>query len=171
MNLASLGSRRLGIGVRACALLVLAVALSGPVSADIESEVLNGVVVDQAWASPAAAGSKTRLSFRIDNRSGRNLILDDVSSGSAEAAQFFMSENSLSETPVDELFIPDQEVLNLDSSHLSVELIGLRRELRPGQTFDFELVFRTGRAPARAHIHAASDVPPPAASPADAGER
>lgn len=123
------------------------------VRGDASTQVLSGVVVEEAWAFPAQRGGELRLKFRIENASGRALVLEGVSSPLAESGLLLMVEKGFYDRPMEQLFVADQEVLELDTSHFTAVLTGLSRTLAAGEVIDFELVFRSGVVPAQAHVH------------------
>jgi copper(I)-binding protein len=149
----SAGTRSLRAPFRAGAILLFVLGVIGFARADIESEVMNGVVVNRASALPAPQGGATRLRFSIENSSGRNLVLVGINSASAEAGRLLMDEGGSLQLPLDQLLIPDQEAIDLRTSHITAEFSGLRRAIRSGDTLEFELLFRTGRVAASADVH------------------
>lgn len=121
--------------------------------ADELFEPLPGVVVDQAVATPAKAGGTSRLRFRIDNASGRDIALVGVrSDAAASGALIVMSPDGKPQEGAIFL-LREEELLDLGSSHAWAELRGMRRSLPNGGTLEFELIFRTGAVPGYAHVH------------------
>lgn len=108
-------------------------------------------------AEPADAGGATRLRFRVENASGRTVVLEDIRSPDAAEGALVVSGGDGAQPAAAGLLLLDQETLDLGTSHLGAELRGLRRALRDGDIIEFEAVFRTGAAPARAHVHAEGD--------------
>lgn len=136
----------------ALAIVIMATPLRSP--ADETSEVLSGVTIEDARAVPAETGGVTRLRFRLDNTSGRTVVLDGIRSPVASEGALVVSGGDGAQPAAAGLLLLDQETLDLGTSHLGAELRGLRRSLRDGDFIEFEAVFRSGTAPARAHVHA-----------------
>lgn len=141
-----------------CAALAIAlVAAPSRSRADETSEVLSGVTIEGARAEPPTPGGATRLRFRVENASGRTVVLEDIRSPDAAEGALVVSGGDGAQPAAAGLLLLDQETLDLGTSHLGAELRGLRRALRDGDIIEFEAVFRTGAAPARAHVHAEGD--------------
>lgn len=84
-------------------------------------------------------------------------MLEDIRSPDAAEGALVVSGGDGAQPAAAGLLLLDQETLDLGTSHLGAELRGLRRALRDGDIIEFEAVFRTGAAPARAHVHAEGD--------------
>lgn len=131
------------------AILIVPFAASG----DETVEILDGVLVEGAVMSAAEAGGASELRFRLDNASGRTLTLTGAGSPLAESGALVMRMPEDGPTEIDGLTVLDQEVLDLLSSHVWIELRGLEQAVQPGDTVDVELLFDTGAVGAIAHVH------------------
>jgi copper(I)-binding protein len=133
-----------------------AFGLQGPVAvrADESSEPFSGVYVEDAVATPAAAGEVSFVGFRIDNFSGRNLQLMGVNSDAAETTLVLVRRGGTGGRIANTVLVMQDETLDLRTSHMWVELRGLKSEVREGDLVPLELIFARGRVPAQAHAHA-----------------
>lgn len=142
--------RQLFIG----AVIALVLQVPSPWSeADTTTHVLDGVVVEDARATPTRAGERMILRFSVENTSGRTIVLEGVRSEAAEASSLFIVENGFYRRQAGELVLLDQETLDLGTSHIGAALTGLCKDYRIGDVIDFELVFRSGTVAASAHVH------------------
>ena len=133
--------------------LPAALMFAHPLEADELFEPLPGVVVDQAVATPAEVGETSRLRFRIDNASGRDIALVGVRSRAATSGTMVIMPPDSQPREGAIFLLHEEEVLDLGSSHAWAELRGMRRSLPNGGTLEFELIFRTGAVPGYAHVH------------------
>ncbi len=131
-------------------------ALSPPTSADESFEPISGVSVLNATATPADVGETTRLQFRLENFSSSDMTLIGVKSEKAGSGAIIVSdgEGGRSETP--QLLIKEEETLDFETSHIWLELRNLKEPATTGGVMPFELVFRSGALPGRAHVHSPS---------------
>lgn len=127
---------------------------TAPVLADEVSEPLDGVTVEDAIVWPAMKGETTRLEFRIDNAGPMSRALIGVSAPAAGEAVLMLRGIDGLARDAPQLSILAGEELDLRSSHTWVALRDLIEPLDEGDTLAFDLIFREGRAPAFAHVHA-----------------
>ena len=144
--------RTLVIGV-AASLMISALGQGTP-RADESSEPITGLYIEDAVATPADVGETAIIGFRIDNFSARNVTLIRVSSSNAESSVIVMRGGGIGVHIANSLSIMQDESFDLRTSHMWVELRGLRTEIREGDLVPFELVFARGRVSAQAHAHA-----------------
>jgi len=134
---------------------LLAVLLGvAPVFADEVSEPLDGVTIEDAIVWPAMKGETTRLEFRIDNAGPISLALIGISAPTGGEAELMLRGIDGLARDAPQLSILAGEELDLRSSHIWVALRDLIEPLVEGDTLAFDLIFREGRAPAFAHVHA-----------------
>jgi copper(I)-binding protein len=55
-----------------------------------------------------------------------------------------------------QLLIKEDETLDFETSHIWLELRDLKEPLKDGDMMPFDLIFRSGVLPGRAHAHAAA---------------
>lgn len=122
--------------------------------ADESSEPITGLYIEDAVATPANAGETAIIGFRIDNFSARNVSLMGVSSQIADSASIMMRGGGVGTHIATAASVMQDETLDLRTSHMWVELRGLKTEIREGDLVPFELVFAHGRVGAQAHAHA-----------------
>ena len=144
--------RTLVIGV--AAFLMISALGQGTTRADESSEPITGLYIEDAVATPADAGETAIIGFRIDNFSGRNASLMGVSSQTADSASIMMRGGGVGTHVTTAVSVMQDETLDLRTSHMWVELRGLKSEIREGDLVPFELVFARGRVIAQAHAHA-----------------
>ena len=133
--------------------LLLKVAVT-PSTADESFEPLSGVTVYDAVVDSAPTGATSRLQMKIENLSSEDITLIGVRSSIAASGALVVvggpepdAETSLV------LLIRQEETLDLQSSHIRLELRGLKSPLTKGDSAPFELVFRRGVALGMAHVH------------------
>lgn len=136
------------------ALLICLTGLSVTyVHADEAFEPITGVDVTEASATAAKVGGTSRLRFRIENFSGKTVVLTGVASANAETGAMLIKGKSSSAREANELIILPEEALDFKTSHIWLELRGLKKPLRNGDTTEFVLNFRQGTVPGVAHVH------------------
>lgn len=136
-----------GLTAAACAQLVFSA------NADESSEPISGLLVEEATVTPASIGSTAVGRFRLENLSGRTLMLKGAKARWAKTARIVIRGASGRVERISALTIKENEILDLRSSHLWVEFIDVKRPLQTGETIDFELVFAAGVVPVSAHVH------------------
>ncbi len=131
-------------------------ALSLPTFADESFEPISGVDVLNATATLAAVGETSRLRFRLENFSSADMTLIGVRSEKAVSGAIIVSDGEGGRSEAPQLLIKEEETLDFETSHIWLELRELKTTLKNGQSLPFELIFRTGALPGRAHVHAAT---------------
>lgn len=134
--------------------LMISALGQGVSRADESSEPITGIYVEDAVATPANAGETAIIGFRIDNFSARNVSLMGVSSQIADSASIMMRGGGVGTQVTTAVSVMQDETLDLRTSHMWVELRGIKSEIREGDLVPFELVFARGRVSAQAHAHA-----------------
>ena len=128
-------------------------ALSLPTFADESFEPVSGVTVLNATATPAAVGETSQLRFSLENFSSSDLTLTRVRSKMAGSGAIFVSDGKGGGSVAPQLLIKQEETLDFETSHIWLELRNLKEAATTGGVMPFELVFRTGVLPGRAHVH------------------
>lgn len=131
-------------------------ALIEPTAGDETFEPMSSVTVLGATATPATVGETSRLQFRLENFSSADLTLVGVTSKMAEAGAIVIADGVGGRSVAAQLLINEDETLDFETSHIWLELRDLKEPLKDGDTMPFELVFRSGTLPGRAHVHAAA---------------
>jgi len=124
--------------------------------ADESFEPISGVTILSATTTPAAVGETSRLQFRLENFSSADLTLIGVRSELAESGAIMIADGDGGSTVAAQLLVKEEETLDFQTSHIWLELRDLKALLEDGDTMPFELIFRNGVLPGRAHVH-----PPP----------
>lgn len=139
------------------ALLLLAIGLGGvdpgPARAHVDAEPLNDVLIEAAEATAGAVGGRSIVQFRIDNDSDRDLVLVEVDSPLADTSALVARGPVPGGREVVMLSLPSDDSLDFATDHIGVELRGLRRELKPGETVPLRLVFASEAVDAQVHVH------------------
>lgn len=123
------------------------------VSAHETVEPIDGVIIEHAAVKTAALGMTSRIGFLLENLSSRDLFLLGLESPIADAGALVLKGTDGRSMDVPVLSIRRNEVLNLRSSHLWIELRGLRQPIENDSVVHFDLVFREGSVPVLAHAH------------------
>lgn len=127
-----------------------------PSSADETFEPMSGVTVLGATASPADVAETSRLQFRLENFSSADLTLVGVTSKMAGAGAITITDGVGGQSVAAQLLIKEDETLDFETSHIWLELRDLKEPLKDGDMMPFDLIFRSGVLPGRAHAHAAA---------------
>ena len=134
-----------------CALLLLLSAR--PVAADSIVRLGNDLKIDSTSAQPAPAGGCTRVRLRVVNEGTRNVNLLGASSAVAEQTLLVARIDPINAVSLPSIAIPAQETLDLDSSHLWLELCGLNKPLAPGDSFTLTVEFVGWRTDVDVDVH------------------
>lgn len=127
--------------------------MNKPSYADEVSEYLDGILVEEATLNPILNSDKAQLHFTISNYGRINVTLKEITSPAAtEVSMFFLTPMGKKQT-VSNLSILVEETLDLNSSHIIVELSGLKKPLIKGAKVEFELIFNEFKTSAIADIH------------------
>ena len=127
--------------------------LSSPTGADVTSEPLPGVTVENVVATPAQKGGTSIIRFRIVNAGVDDISLQGLRSDSARSAALVLRNSLGVRRDVEMLSIQREEELDFSTSHISGELRDLQTDMVEGDYQDIELVFGRGSISVEAHIH------------------
>ncbi|NNJ74237.1 MAG: copper chaperone PCu(A)C [Anderseniella sp.] len=111
------------------------------------------VSVEAANVPATKAGGTARLQFKIINHGNEPVNLRSVRSDLAKGTRMTIFDPFLGRRAIDDLSVLRDETLDLDTSHIRVELVSLTEDMEPGTTIEFELVFRRFSTTAEAHVH------------------
>ena len=142
--------------IRVTLLLICICFILVSVPAAIADDVRNDnnfVSVEAAHVSASKAGGTAQLQFKITNNGNQPVNLKSVRSSLAQTSQVTIFDPYQGRQVIDDLSVLRDETLDLDTSHIRVELINLSKDIEPGSTIEFELVFRRFSTTAEAHVH------------------
>lgn len=132
-----------------------ALVAAGPVRADQPPDHNGLVTVETVWAIPASEAGKTVLRLRILNQTHSPLHLLGVATPLAKDSQIIGRISDHQTARLGSIGIRPDDMLDLTTSHLWIELGPLSHEIRQGDLIPIELVFVRGRIHADAHVHGA----------------
>lgn len=124
--------------------------------ADQDQEVLNGIVVEAAVLAPARTGNRARLTLRIDNHSGRNIVFRGIRAGFAGSSAIVARNGLGGSHEVPEVLIPEHETVDFSTRHLGIELRELKVGLEPDERYEIALRFGDAELGVDAHVHASN---------------
>jgi copper(I)-binding protein len=123
-------------------LLFLLILVCGNLAlASDEVKVLN------AWVRPAAAGKATAAYMQIVNDKGMDVELVEVESSAAMMNEIHKTvlENGVSQmVRINTLLIPASSTVMLKPQGIHIMLMGLKQNLKVGETISLLLVFKDG---------------------------
>ncbi|MEO4044979.1 hypothetical protein AAFN47_25550 [Hoeflea sp. CAU 1731] len=122
-------------------------------SADITTEQLNNVLVENAVIEPGKSGGNARLRFRVANLGANNLYLVKISTDIASSAQIKMRMPESGYESVSYVPIKLGETFDAETSHLVVEVQELRKDLVSGTEISFSVEFTDFTVAAFADVH------------------
>ena len=124
----------------------LAVALAcaaAPVAA--HEEMAGRLFIEHPWVTPAKAGATAWLYMRIVNEGRSGVHLLGVVTPAAERSGIMFRSGPGSVSTLASVLIEPEGSLGLHTSHMWIELSGLKRDLRSGDSFPATLEFSDGR--------------------------
>ena len=128
------------------------ISLSPAIADDVKNDDY-AVSVEAANVPATKVGGTAQLQFKIINHGNESVNLRSVRSDLAQVTRMTISDPFLGRQAIDDLSVLRDETLDLDTSHIKVELINLKEDIKPGTTIEFELVFRRFSTTAEAHVH------------------
>ena len=121
--------------------------------ADEETETYGGIIIENARVETDSKKPKAFLKMKISNLSQSGITLVGIRTENFNQAKILMEQPWKSSIRVDSLTILEEETLDLDTSHIRVELSGLNRAVKAGDIIQFELLFNNQVISAAADIH------------------
>lgn len=117
------------------------------------------LTVTDAWARPGLPGETSAIYFQIDNPTKADDKLLSVSSDAAMMVELHMSSVSsdgvMSMTQQDSVLVPAGAQTVFEPGGLHVMMMGLTRELKPGDQIQFTLKFKdSGEFTTQAQVRA-----------------
>ncbi len=134
------------------AAIVMVYSIAGS-NAHESTEIADNIIVENAAVEIAESGTRHQLHFDIVNLSADNIILYKVRTDAAKAVELKMNLPGQGYTVVSSIPILREEKLDLDTTHIKVELTGTARRLSRGTEIEFELVFQNFVKTAFADVH------------------
>lgn len=133
--------------------LILFTSISTPSYSDEISEDLDGILIEEASLTLIPKTNRAQLHFTATNYGRTNVTLKNITSPAAtEVSMFFLTPKRKKQLVTD-LTILVEETLDLNSSHIIVELSGLKKQLVSGDKIEFDLIFNEFRTSAIADVH------------------
>lgn len=123
------------------------------VNADQPPDHHGHMTVEDVWATPAGAGSRSILRLRIINEGHDHVHLLGVETPVAKEARIIGRIGNDETRTIDSIGVGGDSNLDMTTSHLWVELGPLTREVQAGESVPIELVFVRGRVRVNAHVH------------------
>lgn len=125
-------------------------------AADTFEDIGSTMSIEAGTIAQAFAGQTARVAFQLTNHGRSGLQLKAVESAAAAGSRIVgrvgPGETSLFET----VGVSPDGMLDLTTSHLWIELTGLRGALEVGDTVPVRLRFATGSVKVSLHVHAPS---------------
>ena len=121
--------------------------------ADAPELAYGRIFVTAVNATQTISSGTSKLRFTLENDLSRPFHLLEITTPVANKAVIVGRTGPEETTVMESAFIPSEGVLDLNTSHLWVELSGLKRKLAAGENFPIELDFGTFRLSAIAHVH------------------
>ena len=142
--------KRLRISVLAATLSALS---WGPVHSDETSEFSDGILVENAQIKVTSDPKIANLEFAVSNLGVEDVTLIRLHSNISENIDIYYVSSDGKKRAISDLTILQEETLDLSSSHIKVDLLGMTKPLPPGSLIEFKLEFREFTTTAVAHVH------------------
>lgn len=136
-----------------CCVVLMLAASPIAVSADENSEHIDGIYVEDATITPAKKGGAAILKFKVTNFGGKHVTLVGLSAPFARTGSMVMIIPELGPIKVSELAILSEETLDFSAAHLKGELGEIVSDLVSGTNVEFVLTFSNFTTTATAHVH------------------
>lgn len=115
--------------------------------------IANQMSVEGAYASSGTVGDSIKIEFRLINDSASSIVLLGATSPVARQSQLIGRIGNSETAQFDSISVPKQEVLDLTTSHMWLELKPLRQPLLPGDVIRLTLIFTHGELSVDVHVH------------------
>ncbi len=127
--------------------------LNSTASADEATETYDGIIVEQAFVQTNQGIPNSQLRLKISNLTSSDLTLTAISTEWFEEVKIMVRMPGKGLVEANTLSILQEETLELDTSHLVIELSNLKRAIKNGDKIEFELFFANQTVPVFADIH------------------
>ncbi len=121
--------------------LVALASLLAPLPAVAHTDASFAVDVDHALLEPAKTGNTAIVKLRIHNNMTQPIRLLAVETPVAEGSRMMIAAGAGRALPLDSLSVLPDESLNFATSHMWIELFGLKRSLTAGMHVPLRLLF------------------------------
>ena len=135
--------------------LAIAVAPALAAPADQPPDHHGRIIFDKVWATAAEVGDRSKLRFRLVNQSYDPVYLLGVDSPVATHARIVARISDRDTTTIESVAVRADSELDLNTSHMWIELGPLARPIKPGESIPIELIFVRSRVRVYAHVHGA----------------
>lgn len=129
----------------AWSLLLLGLALLLPTTVRAHIDFGPQIDVDHALIQPKQDGSSAILKFNIHNNTGSVIHLLRVETPVASGSRIMFNAGDGRQLQLDSLGVKPEQTLEFATSHMWVELTGLRQELHNGMHVPMRLIFTSGQ--------------------------
>ncbi|HZH10002.1 MAG TPA: hypothetical protein VEZ24_06525 [Microvirga sp.] len=106
--------------------------LSEDVRAEEDYRITNEVVLSDVRISPAKTGSRTQITFLLENRSAERVSFGGITIADAKQSAIVASLGNGGTAILDSISVAPGEVLSVDGETLWIEVDGLAKNLPPG---------------------------------------
>lgn len=127
------------------AFVTLLVILTGSASVGAHELILGQIIVQHPWALPAKAGTSSRLYIAITNEGYSPVFFTGLKTPVANQTSIMFQSGPGEERSIEFVTVQPDETLNFATSHMWIDLRGLKRDLAPGDKFPAALEFGVGR--------------------------
>lgn len=121
--------------------LVALATLVAPLPAAAHTDAGFAIDVDHALLEPAKTGNTAILKLRIHNNMTQAIRLHAVQTPVAEGSRMMIAAGGGRALPLDSLSMLPDESLDFATSHMWIELFGLKRPLTAGMHVPLRLLF------------------------------
>ena len=102
------------------------------------------LVITHPWANQAKLGGSCHIRMTISNEGYDYLHLTGFTTTSASKSRLTFAPNGTTFSYIESIAIPPNDEINFRRARLSIELTGLKRGLRDGDSFQGTLHFANG---------------------------
>ena len=102
------------------------------------------LVITHPWIDQAKSGGSSNIRMTISNEGYDYLHLIGFTTSSASKSRLTFASNGTTVSYIESIAIPPNDEVNFRRARLSIELIGLKRGLRDGDSFPGTLHFANG---------------------------
>jgi len=107
---------------------------------------LGRLIIGHPWATPGQVGASSKMHFTIRNEDSASALFTGVRSPVATEGKIRAYVEPGVSHVLNSIPIPAGEMLNFSTSHMWVDLSGLKEGLRVGRSFPVSLKFEGGRS-------------------------
>ncbi len=134
-----------------CTVLALGLSTGAAVSDDAPS-VFQSARIERATLTPSDVGGVSILRLFITNESVNQLTIMSVKGPSHGQSKIMVQVNTATYAGLDSIPLINEEVLDMTSSHMIVELSDLKTAIRLDEKIHLKLILANGELPFTAHV-------------------